>query len=89
MNPQDEKIKEILLREAYVSAEDIKKAEEYAKANNTSIISYLFASSLINNTLLGQAVAEAFGVSFSNLASNPPSEKEVLRIPEDWARKFG
>lgn len=88
MSPQDEKIKEILLREAYVSAEDIKKAEEYAKTNNTSIISYLFASNLINNTLLGQAVAEAFGVPFSDLSMNPPTEAQVLRIPEEWAKKF-
>lgn len=34
---QDETIKQILLREAYVSSEDIKKAEEYAKQNNSSI----------------------------------------------------
>lgn len=88
MSPQDEKIKEILLREAYVSAEDIKKAEEYAKANNTTIISYLFASGVINKALLGQAIAEAFGVPFSDLSINPPTEAQVLRIPEDMARKF-
>lgn len=85
---QDEKIKEILLREAYVSPEDIRKAQEYAKAHNSSIISYLFASEVINNTLLGQAIAEVFAVPFSDLSANPPSEKEVLRIPEDLAKKF-
>lgn len=85
---QDEKIKEILLRGAYVSAEDVKIAEEYAKAHNTSIISYLFASSVINNALLGQAIAKSFGVPFSDLSQNPPKEKDVLRISQDLAKKL-
>src|SRR3989344_1738589 len=84
----DQKIKEILLAEDYVSAKDIEKAEEYAKKNKTSIVDFLLASQLLTRELLGQALAESHGAAFADLAYNLPSRDQILRIPEEVARKY-
>jgi len=72
MNTNDQIIKEILIHQNYVTPDDILKAEAYAKEHNASFIDYLFAAGLINKTLLGQAVAEAFKVSYFDLSTNQP-----------------
>lgn len=84
----EQKIKEILLAEDYVSAKDIQKAEEYAQKNKTSIVDYLLASQLLTRELLGQALAESYEVSYADLSYNMPSHDQILRIPEDAARKY-
>lgn len=81
-------IEEILIREHYVSAEDIKKAQEYAKKNKTDVVNYLLTQELISHDLLGQAIAESKGVSYANLRSNPPSSEQILKIPETLARQY-
>lgn len=88
MDSENAKIKEILLRENYVTQDDIEKAEDYVKKNKGSIVDYLFSSDLINKDLLGQAVAEAFQVPFANLDFHRPSQEQVLRIPQEIAQKY-
>ncbi len=88
INVPDDKLKAILLREDYVTAEDIKKAEEYASVHHTRPVDFLIGENLITKELLGQAIAEALKLSYANLVSNPPSKDRVLRIPEDLARQY-
>jgi type II secretory ATPase GspE/PulE/Tfp pilus assembly ATPase PilB-like protein len=83
----DAKIKDILLKGDYVTKEDIKKADEYAKAHHSSVIDYLLAEQLISPDLLGQALAEFYNVPYSDLNSNTPPAEQILKIPEDVARK--
>lgn len=75
MDSENAKIKEILLRENYITQNDLTRAEDYVKQHNGSIIDYLFSSGLINKDLLGQAVAEAFRVPFANLDFHRPSQE--------------
>ncbi len=83
------KIKEVLLRENYVTPDDINKAEDYIREHQgSSIVDYLFSSGLINKDLLGQAVAEAFRVPYANLDFHKPSQEQVLRIPWETAQKY-
>lgn len=88
MKINDQKIKEILLRENYVAAEDIKKAEKLAKIHHTSIVEHLLTEGLITKDLLGQAIAESFNVPYADLNSIQPSREQVLKIPEELAKKF-
>lgn len=81
-------IKEILLRGHYVSEEDIKRAEEYAKKHRTSLAEYFLVEGLLTRDLLGQAMAENFGVPYADLNSYPPSREQILKVPEEIARKF-
>lgn len=87
MELDSQKIKEILLRENYVTEEDIKKSEEYAKFHNSTIIDYFLSEGLLNRDLVGQAVAEYYGVFYADLNSNQPAREQVLEIPETAAKK--
>lgn len=87
--PTDARIKKVLLDGSYASAEDIKKAEEYAKLHKTSIVDFLFAEKLISRSILGQAMAEFFKVSFLDLKKQKIEENVFHLIPELVARSRG
>ncbi|HEX8947191.1 MAG TPA: GspE/PulE family protein [Candidatus Paceibacterota bacterium] len=84
----DAKIKEILLRENYVTAEDVQKAEAAAQKEHTSIVDYFLAHDLLTKDLLGQAIAESLEMPYADLNSAPPSPEQLARIPEDLAKKY-
>lgn len=88
MKLKEEKIKEILLKENYVSREDLAKAEEGAKKSNLPIVDYLISEQILSKDLFGQAMSEAFGIPYSDLNSTPPAKEQVLKIPEEVAREF-
>lgn len=81
-------MKEILVRENYVTSEDIKKAEKAAAAHRSSVEEYLLSEGLLSKDLLGQAIAEALKVPYADLNSNQPSAAQVAKIPEQIARKY-
>lgn len=88
MQLPDQKIKEIILAGKYVTPDIIKKAEKYARINNTSIADYLLLEGLISKDLLGEMIAQALGVPYADLNSDQPSRDQVLRIPEGTAKKY-
>lgn len=87
MNPDDQKLINVLYKQSYVSEDDVKKAAEHAKTSGSSLTSSLLTLGLINKPLLGQAIAESFELPFTNLETTQPSQEQVLKIPQDIARK--
>lgn len=87
-NLTEQQIKEILLSQNYVSGENMKKAEAAAKAARRPIVEYLFAEQLLTKDLLGQAVADFYKVSYSDLNSIRPAAEQILKLPEETAKKF-
>lgn len=84
----DATIKKILLTGSYVEQKDIEKAEAYAADHRGSFTEYLLGEGLLSREILGQAIAESFGVLYSDLHINQPSKEHVLRIPEETAKKY-
>lgn len=84
----DEQIIKILLDGSYVESDDVKKAEDFAKKYQKSVLDYFLSQEIINEDLFGQAVAEFFGVSYADLNTLVPSAKQVATIPENVARKY-
>ena len=80
--------KKILLDGNYITAEDIKKADDFTKTHNTSLEEYLIQESLITKDLFGQAIAESFKVPYADFNSALPSEEQVRKIPEEIAKKY-
>lgn len=78
---------EILLAEDYLTADAIAKAEAEAKATSADPLDALFSLGLITKDLFGQAIAEHYGVPYADLNTHPPTKEEVLRIPEEFARR--
>ena len=88
MNESDQKIIDILLREHYVTEEDMKKAQNLDKKQDVPITDFLISEGLINSDLLGQAVAESMHLPYADLNANLPSRTQVLKIPEEVAKKY-
>lgn len=88
MKLDTKKIKEILVQENYLTAEDFGKAEKYAIENHSTIFEYLLRKELISRKLLGLAVSEHYKIPFADLETKPASAKEIAQLPEAVAREF-
>lgn len=88
MQLSDDKVKEILLRGSYITEGDIEGALNYIKEHRGSLLDYLLSQNIINKDILGQAVAESYGMAYSDLNSNKPTREMVNAIPEDLGRKL-
>lgn len=78
---------EILIEESYVTPEALAKVEAEAKATSSDPLDALFSSGVVTKDLFGQAIAEHYGVPYADLNTHPPTKEEVLRIPEEFARR--
>lgn len=88
MNLNDQKIKEILLGENYITQADLEKAEEFGKTHRVSFLEYLITEGIIDNNLLGQAIAESYGIPYLNIRDHKPLLELILKIPSGIARKY-
>lgn len=88
MKIDDSKLLEILEKESYVAAEEIKKAAKFIKDHETSATDYLLTAGLVTTDLLGQAISESLDVPFADLDSRPPSSDLISRLPASFAKKY-
>ncbi|MCA9364671.1 MAG: type II/IV secretion system protein [Candidatus Moranbacteria bacterium] len=89
MNNNDvDKIKQILLEKQYVSQEDVSQAEAYAEKHQTSFLAFLLLQQILTKDLVGQAIAEYYGVSYADLNSRIPSAEQVRMIPEKIGKQY-
>lgn len=86
---EETKIKEILLKQNYVSEADLALAEEYGKSHNTSFLDHLFVEDILSPEILSQAIGEFFGVAPIDLKNEKIDEKMVKLLPEIVCRKKG
>lgn len=84
----DKKIKDMLVRENYISDEEMKQAEETAREKGVPLVEHLLNAELITQDIFGQAIAESYGVPFANMKSQQPPSDQVLQIPKGVARRF-
>lgn len=88
MNESDINIPEILLKGDYISSEDYKKATDYALNNHATVVEYLLEQGILTNTLIGQAIAEYYGVPYTDLSNFALTKEQVLKIPEKIAKTY-
>lgn len=88
MNAPDTQLAEILLRGHYVAEEDMQKATDFLTTGTASLADYLVSHQLLTKDLLGQALAESYGISYADLNSNEPTKEQLGAIPEDIARRY-
>src|SRR3990167_329181 len=81
-------LKEILLRGNYVTTEDVAAAEKYVTQKRGAFTDYFLSQGLLTKDLLGQAIAEAYGLPYADLNTNRPAREQVLRVKEDLARSL-
>jgi type IV pilus assembly protein PilB len=86
MKLSDQKVKEILIKENYLSADDLKNAEEAISGSGLKLLDYLFTEGLLTKDLLGQALAESYSVPFVDLKKEKVDSEVFNSIPEVVAR---
>jgi type IV pilus assembly protein PilB len=78
----------VLLAGNYVAQSDLSDFDIYAKKHKTPLKEYLIEKGLVNENLIGQAIAEFYKVPYLDLKSAPISKEQVNVIPEKIAKKF-
>lgn len=81
-------LQELLLRENYISAEDLARAETFAQEHHVPLTDYLLSEGLLTKELLGQALAESAGLPYADLHAHPPSVQQVHKLAENLAREY-
>jgi len=87
MNLDENKIRQILLDQNYITTLDLQKAEK-SVGDNASIVDYFLDQGILNKKLLGQALAEYEKVPYFDLKNNLPSYEQILKFPEEIAREY-
>ena len=82
MTLDNDKIKEILLSENYLTKEDLLQGEQAAQSYNLSLGDALISENLITREILGQAMGEYYGVAFLDINKEKIDEKLLLQIPQ-------
>lgn len=88
MKIPNENIKEILVAGSYISDEDVKKADALVKAGGVSFVDALLRDGVVNNDIVGQAIAESYKVPYSDLNSAAITADQVRKIPEESAKSL-
>lgn len=81
-------IKQILIDEGYIRPEDAQEADVCAIENNRTFTESLLIKKILTKDILGQALAEHFGVQYINLESHEIDRETITRIPEEIAHKY-
>ena len=84
----DADLKTLLLDQNYLSAEDVKRAEEQAKTNDIGLKQSLFDLGLLTEDLYEAALAEQSQLPFYSIEKDPPKAEIVTLLPEDIARTY-
>jgi type II secretory ATPase GspE/PulE/Tfp pilus assembly ATPase PilB-like protein len=82
----DEHIIELLISQHYLSSKDAQKAKDQLDTSDTSIVQYLQDSGLVTKQLLGQALAESFGVPYVDIGKQNIDDSIFFQIPELTAK---
>lgn len=85
MDLSDKKIIEFLIKHNYIEPSDIKGMEDKSPED---IINALIDKELLTRKLVLEAIAEENNVRFVDLELNKPSIEDILRLPEQIARKY-
>lgn len=88
MKIDNKNIKEILVAGSYISDEDIKRADALVKAGGVSFVDALLRDGVVNNDIVGQAIAESYKVPYSDLNSAAITADQIRKIPEEIAKKL-
>lgn len=85
MYPDIEVLRDVLIKESYISEEDSKAAEAVSKTSS-QYVQYLISNELLTLGLLGEALAESHKLPFADLGTLQLTKEQINKIPEDVAR---
>lgn len=81
-------IGDILLKQSYLSAEELKANMKKAKERKLPLLSILMEKGLLTQALFENALAEHYQLPFFDIQENPPNPELVGKLPEEVARIY-
>ncbi|OIO54378.1 hypothetical protein AUJ46_03525 [Candidatus Peregrinibacteria bacterium CG1_02_54_53] len=78
----------ILVRQNYLSDEELKRVEATAKERNVPLLTLLFEQGLLTQNLYEEAIAEHYKLPFYDLQAHFPSPDVIAELPEEIAAKY-
>jgi len=84
----DKQIGEMLLKESFVSEEELANAVGRAKELKSPLIDILIDQGLLTQKLYEEALAEHFKMPFYDSVSSPPAPEVIGLLPEEIARNY-
>jgi type IV pilus assembly protein PilB len=84
----NKKLGEILVKEKYLDESVIAKILPEAEGRNIFLGTLLIEGGYLTKDLLGQAIAESYGLDYADINSRPPGPELVELLPESVAREF-
>ncbi len=89
MHISNEQLGDILLKQNYLSEEELKKVLQECTERNVELKQILFEQGLLTAALLENALAEHYKLPIADLVSDAPSPEDIALLPEDFARSQG
>ncbi len=84
----DTDLGQILVKESYLSEEELQKMVAIATERGTSLLAILFEQGLLTQDLYEGAMAEYFKLPFFDIPSHLPTPEVVNALPEEIAQRF-
>src|SRR3989344_7441959 len=84
----DKQIGEILLKQSYISKEELAKAEERSEKLKAPLVGVLMDQGILTQQLFDEALAEHFELEFYDVRQNPPPAQTIMLLPEEVARAY-
>ncbi|MFH1443991.1 MAG: ATPase, T2SS/T4P/T4SS family [Candidatus Peregrinibacteria bacterium] len=78
----------ILVKQNYLSEEELKRIEALAKERDLPLLTLLFEQGLLTQNLYEEAIAEHYKLSFYDLQAHFPSPEVIAELPEEIAEKY-
>ena len=85
---ETKEILDLLVNTQYITLDDCKLALSSTNNDTAIAIDYLVQNNIITYDIIGQALAENWGVSYFDLNTFIPSKADVIKIPESVAREL-
>ncbi len=81
----DKELGKLLLKESYISEDDLAEATKIAESSQNSLLKVLYDIDILNDDVLGQAMAEYYKVEYVDLDIRRPAVETVKEIPKGKA----
>ena len=85
---KNKEIGELLVKQSYISEEEMENALSVAKKESEDLMEILINQGLMTPQLFEGAMAEYYKLEYRDIQSNPPSSDAVSMLPEAVARAY-
>lgn len=84
----DQVLKTYLVKKGHIKTEDLSKVEHAITTYSINLIDYLISQNIVSKEIVGQTIAEYYGMNYLDLQINPPSREVIRMMPEDVGLKY-